>query len=211
MRVQWIFALEALCGLVGVLAAVLLARRIMHRHKPVGFRGWMPNIAIGAVALIGFSAFAVLVLVAQRPLSPAIKQNGHSLASFRFQSVKNDSWHTLSEYRGKVVLLNIWATWCGPCRREMPELDRIQRELGSNGVVVLMVSSEEPRPIREFLARSPVMTEQGYVADARDSRNITDIESRPLSFIVDRQGIVREFLIGPQNAKRFSELIREYL
>lgn len=54
-------------------------------------------------------------------------------------------------------------------------------------------------------------TEQGYVSDVPESRSLAGIESRPLSFIVDRQGVVREFLIGTGNSKVFSDLIRKYL
>jgi thiol-disulfide isomerase/thioredoxin len=212
MRVQWLYALEGLFGLIGMLAAVVLARRIARNGKPPGnIRAWLPNIAVAGISLAAFAVVAFLLLVAQRPLNPAIRQTGHSLAAFRFQSIQDDTWHSLGDYRGKVVLLNIWATWCGPCRREIPELERIQKELGAQGVVVLMVSSEEPRPIREYLARSPVTAEQGYVSEALDDRNITGIDSRPLSFIVDRQGVVREFLIGAGNSKSFSALLRKYL
>jgi hypothetical protein len=56
-----------------------------------------------------------------------------------------------------------------------------------------------------------VTAEQGYVSEALDDRNITGIDSRPLSFIVDRQGVVREFLIGAGNSKSFSALLRKYL
>jgi len=212
MRVQWLYALEGLFGLIGIVAALVLARRIARNGKPPGnIRAWLPSIAIAGVSLAAFAGAAFLVLVAQRPLNPAIRQTGHSLAAFRFQSVEDDSWHSLGDYRGRVVLLNVWATWCGPCRQELPELERIQKELGPRGVVVLMVSSEEPRPIREYLARSPVSAEQGYVSEALENQNITGIESRPLSFIVDRQGIAREFLIGAGNSKSFSVLLRKYL
>jgi thiol-disulfide isomerase/thioredoxin len=211
MRVQWLYVFEALFGLVGVLAAVLLSRRFQRGRERAGVRCWMAHIAIAGVSLLGLAGFAFLVLGAQRALGPGIAQNGHSLAAFRFQSVEDASWHSLGEYRGKVVLLNVWATWCGPCRGEVPELERVQRELGPKGVVVLMVSSEEPAVIREYLAQSPVRTEQGYVSGAPESRPITGIESRPLTFIVDRQGIAREFLIGTGNSKSFSELIGKYL
>ena len=212
MRVQWLYALEGLFGLIGVLAAVLLARRATSNGKPqAGFRACMPNIAIAGVSLGAFAGVAFLVLVAQRQLGPAISQKGHSLATFQFQTIKDDTWHSLGDYRGKVILLNIWATWCGPCRREIPELESVQKDLGANGVVVIMVSSEEPRLIREYLARTPVTAEQGYMSDALENRAITDIDSRPLSFIVDRQGVVREFLVGAGNSRSFSALLLKYL
>jgi len=214
MRVQWLYAIEALFGLIGALAAILLARRFKRRPNPAGFRGWMANFGIVVFSLIGFGGLAFLVLGPHRAFAPGIAQNGRSLAAFRFQSVADGSWHSLGEYRGKVVLLNIWATWCGPCRGEIPDLELTQRELGPKGVVVLMVSDQEPRLIREYLEQHPVNTQQGYVSDAPEaaqSRHLTGIGTTPLTFIVDRDGVAREFLVGSGDSKRFSELIRKYL
>ena len=214
MRVHWLYGMETLFGLMGALAAVLLARRFKRSRHPAGFRGWMAYFGIVALSLIGLGGLAFLVLGPHRALAPAIAQNGRSLAAFRFQSVADGSWHSLGEYRGKVVLLNVWATWCGPCRGEIPDLELTQRELGPKGVVVVMVSDQEPKLIREYLAQHPVKTEQGYVPDAPEaaqSRHLTDMGTTPLTFIVDRDGVAREFLVGAGNSKRFSELIGKYL
>jgi len=211
MRVQWLYVLEALFGLIGILAAWMLTRRFRRRGKPAGVLDWIARLAMAGVSLVGFAALAYLVLVAHRAFRPGIAQTGHSMAGFRFQSVKDDSWHSLSEYRGKIVLLNLWATWCGPCRREVPDLERVQQELGSKGVVVLMVSSQEPKVIREYLDKHPVRTEEGYVSEGSESLHLAGIGARPLTFIVDRQGVAREFLVGVGNSQRFSDLIRKYL
>ena len=210
MPVQWLYILEALFGVIGILAALMLTRRFQRRGRPVGVVDWIARIAMGGVSLVGLAALAFLVFVAHRAFRPGIAQTGHSLAAFRFQSVKDDSWHSLSEYRGKIVLLNLWATWCGPCRGEVPDLERVQQDLGPKGVVVLMVSNQEPKLIREYLDKHPARTEQGYVAEDSESLYLTGIKGRPLTFIVDRQGVARQFLIGAGNSKRFADLIRKY-
>ena len=210
MPVQWLYILEALFGLIGILGALMLTRRFQRRGRPVGVLDWIARIAMGGVSLVGMAALAFLLLVAHRAFRPGIAQTGHSLAAFRFQSVKDDSWHSLSEYRGKIVLLNLWATWCGPCRREVPDLERVQQDLGPKGVVVLMVSNQEPKLIREYLTQHPARIDQGYVSENSESLHLTDMIARPLTFIVDRQGVAREFLIGAANAERFSGLIRKY-
>lgn len=162
-----------------------------------------------------FDAYiAVSPSLPHRAFAPAIAQSGRSPAGFRFQSVTEDSWHSLDEYRGKVVLLNVWATWCKPCRREIPELERTQQELAAKGLVVLMGSSLEPRLIREHLTQHPIRTEQGYMSEATEdavSWQIAGIKATPFSQVVDRLGVVREVPVGSGNARTYSALTREYL
>ena len=64
--------------------------------------------------------------------------------------------HTLAEWKGKVVVLNFWATWCPPCREEMPEFVRLQQELGGRGLQFVGVAIDEPDAVREFLQETPV-------------------------------------------------------
>ena len=98
--------------------------------------------------------------------------------------------HRLSEYRGKVVLLNIWATWCGPCRREIPELERLHQDKAAEGLVVLGLSMEEPetqRPFVEELGVSyPLLTTNGDIPDI-----FSTVARYPSNFLIDRKGELR--------------------
>ena len=99
--------------------------------------------------------------------------------------------HTLEQYRGKVVLVNFWATWCGPCRDEMPSIDRLQTQHGDAKLVVLAVNVDEPEQrIRAFLRRTPlafrVLVDPGMKAARAWNARIL-----PASFLVDRAGRIR--------------------
>src|SRR3546814_16163237 len=63
--------------------------------------------------------------------------------------------HALDEYRGRRLLINFWASWCGPCLQEMPALDEAQRTFAYNGVIVLGIALDQHDPVRAFLARQP--------------------------------------------------------
>lgn len=93
----------------------------------------------------------------------------------------------LSDQRGKVVLVNIWATWCEPCRNEMPKLDRLYRERQAQGFLVIGISSEDVDVQKKYLQRVPVsyplLTLNGNVPSL-----YRDIARYPAIFLIDREG-----------------------
>ncbi len=95
---------------------------------------------------------------------------------------------TLAELQGKVVLLNFWATWCVPCRREMPMLSKMQREHAGQGLVVLYVSLEEPEVLRPFLAANRFDGIHGRLSHAAEYYDAGKFY--PLSFLISRDGRV---------------------
>lgn len=96
----------------------------------------------------------------------------------------------LADYKGKVVLVNIWATWCEPCRAEMPALDKLYRERKDRGFVVLGMSDESVAAQRRFQDRVkvsyPLLTLTGDVPHF-----YRDIARYPAMFLIDRQGRLR--------------------
>ncbi|WP_114239701.1 peroxiredoxin [Dyella sp. C9] len=64
--------------------------------------------------------------------------------------------HRLSDYRGRRVLLNFWATWCGPCLKEMPALSQAQANVGEKGAIVVGIAMDDPQRVRDFLVSHPL-------------------------------------------------------
>lgn len=103
----------------------------------------------------------------------------------------------LSNYRGKVVLVNLWATWCPPCIEELPVLDQLVADYEAKGLVVLGVAGDEDtQAVRDFLAKSPVKFE--VLLDPNGAIGTQyGITGYPETFFVDRQGRLRDKIIGP--------------
>jgi thiol-disulfide isomerase/thioredoxin len=116
----------------------------------------------------------------------------------------NGQTHDLSAYRGKVVLLNIWATWCAPCRKEMPELDRLHKDKVEEGLVILGLSFEDvetQRPFAEEIGVSyPLLTKDGQIPDV-----FSTTARYPANFLIDRGGRLRP---APSTDEPFENLVR---
>jgi len=104
---------------------------------------------------------------------------------------------SLSQYRGKVVILNFWATWCPPCREEMPSMERLYQKYKDQGLVILAVSADEngKKAVSQFLQKTPysfpILLDSDNVA-----QNAYGVFRFPESFIIDRNGMVIKRIIG---------------
>ncbi|PYX69856.1 MAG: TlpA family protein disulfide reductase [Acidobacteria bacterium] len=104
---------------------------------------------------------------------------------------------TLSELRGKVVVLNFWATWCAPCVEELPSLVNLQQKMRNKGITVLAVSVDQD----ESLYRRFVQDHNVNLLTVRDanqkSNNLYGTFKFPETYIIDRNGVMRRKFIGP--------------
>jgi thiol-disulfide isomerase/thioredoxin len=136
------------------------------------------------------------------------KKEPQPLPEFTFFDAAGKS-RSLKEWEGKVVLLNLWATWCVPCRKEMPALDALQKELGSDKfeVVALAVDRTGAEGARKFLEQIGIKSLQLYVDPS--ARAAIDLKAvgLPATLLLDREGREIGRLLGPaewagEDAKR---------
>jgi cytochrome c-type biogenesis protein len=119
----------------------------------------------------------------------------------------------LNELRGQVVLLNFWATWCIPCRSEMPEFNQMQRDLGNRGLAVVGASVsplDTPDIIRSFQrdVKQDYMIVRGAEEIGNQFRNGPGL---PVTHVLDRNGRIRQTFFGPQSRETFESVIKPLL
>ncbi|MBA0915250.1 MAG: TlpA disulfide reductase family protein [Nitrospiraceae bacterium] len=120
----------------------------------------------------------------------------------------NDKPQRLSEFRGKVVFLNFWATWCKPCREEMPSMEVLHKNFEKDGLVILAVSIDRVTTTKDIPPFTKGMNLTFPVLI--DSWGKTDKPYKrmgvPETFIIDRDGVIREIVIGPRDWTRLDSL-----
>ena len=145
-------------------------------------------------AVVGVAAtFAVVTA----PRTPSPLGRGADSPPFSLVDLDGGS-HSLEDLRGRVVLLNFWATWCKPCEDEMPAMGRLYTALKEQGFELLAISVDdgdaEVRSFRDRLSlRFPVLLDQG-----KQVSKLYQTYRFPESFLVDRDGVIVERYIGPK-------------
>lgn len=118
---------------------------------------------------------------------------------------------SLSSYRGKVVLLDFWATWCAPCREEIPRFVQMQDQYGSQGLQILGVSMDDsPDPVREFYQKFH-MNYPVVMGNAKLGEQYGGILGLPVAYLIDREGRITRRYIGATDAAVFEKEIAAML
>jgi thiol-disulfide isomerase/thioredoxin len=166
-------------------------------------RNWMLGLALVGTLAAGAPAAAVAPLASGAP-APAFQ-----LGSADGKPVD------LAGLRGKVVLINFWASWCGPCRKEMPILEQLNRQYRAKGLALIGINVEpDSRAALQWLKATPVSFPILFDTDSRVSK-LYQVAGMPNTVIIDRKGTVRYvhrgYQAGAENEylDRIRQLIRE--
>ncbi len=154
-------------------------------------RQWL---VVGAIVLVLGAALALGLA-----LSPEIfpVEVGSKAPEFQAGALQGSATKTLADYKGQVVLLNVWATWCAPCRVEMPSIESLWREFGPQGLKVVAVSIDEAGPdvVREFI-RERGFSFEVLLNPSRSIERIYQTTGVPESFVLNRDGVIVKKVIG---------------
>jgi len=145
------------------------------------------------------------------------KSSGKKVAPDIFWT-DNGKQTSMGSFKGNVVLVNLWATWCGPCIKEMPDLSKISEELSDKNFKMIglnVFQQEGSKKVEDFLKTNPVsytiLDANKEVVDAFSEADGKNIEAVPTTFIVDKNGKIAETIIGGRSKEAFLKIINKYL
>ncbi len=169
-------------------------RRLARRHA-------------GALRLAACAAFAVLAGTASSAIAPATAAPDFTLHAMGGPNLR------LKEQRGRVVMVNFWATWCGPCRQEMPQLNRLYEKYKASGFVLLGVNVDDDVAKAAEVVGKLGVTFPVLLDTEKTVSKLYDLSTMPSTVIIDRDGKVRYvhrgYLAGYED--NYEKQIRELL
>jgi thiol-disulfide isomerase/thioredoxin len=153
------------------------------------------SLAVGLAALCLAAPVAAADLP---PLSHSLTQLAPQAAPALVLPDLDGNTHDLAALKGKVVLINFWATWCPPCRREMPSLERLSRSLAGEAFTVMAVDvGEDPDTIEAFTSQLDAIPSFPILLDAKSTAlQAWKVAGLPTTFLVDQQGRIVASAIG---------------
>ena len=150
-----------------------------------------------------------IVLLAAEAFAVGLREEA---PDFTLKSLEGSNLR-LEEYRGQVVLINFWASWCGPCRQEMPVLDRLHHRYEDTGFAVLGINVEgDSGSAREIVDKTNV-TFPILFDDEQKVSELYSLEAMPSTVVVDRDGVIRYIHRGykPGDEAKYVEVVKELI
>ncbi|PIP15397.1 MAG: hypothetical protein COX46_06010 [bacterium (Candidatus Ratteibacteria) CG23_combo_of_CG06-09_8_20_14_all_48_7] len=119
---------------------------------------------------------------------------------------------SLNSLKGKVIILNFWATWCPPCRKEIPEFIKFYQRYTSQGIELLGISvDDDESSLRQFVQASKINYPVAWDRSGRVSSLYGGIRSIPTTFVIDRKGVIRKKFVGSLSRDQLIQAVQPYL
>ena len=198
---------------VGIYFIVRSVRREAWTRRALSWVG----VVLGTI-FVAFGALTAFAGWTQRhtfagPDQPTAEELARPVPAFTYGLLDADTTGTLPLGQQKVILLNLWATWCIPCLQEMPYIQRLQEEYGPEGLVVVTLTNEDRETAMTAAQRLPPNTINAFAPDqgALPQPIRRSFRKLPTSYVIDRAGFIQEFAVGSRDYERFAALVEPYL
>lgn len=180
----------------------------LREQPPAGKKGEPDESFVELASLVRYEHMQADVDIPQfREATARLEANDakRQNADFTLSDLSGKAWH-LQDLKGKVVLVNFWATWCPPCRKEMPDLQALYDKYKERGLLVLSISDEDAAKVTPFIAERkityPVLLDPG-----RKVNQAFVVEGIPKSFVYDREGKLVAQSIDMRTRSQFQQML----
>lgn len=166
---------------------------------------------------LGQSLFEKAIIKAIVTFEPSMKKANERLnesngerAVFTYHDLDGKA-HSIDEYLGQVVLVDMWATWCSPCVKQIPDLNILQEKYRNDGLVILSITDEDPATVKTFLTKHEMNEKVGFIkyddVIAEPFRHFR--RGRPLYFLMDKKGIVQSGSMFKPSDRKIKKYLRQ--
>jgi len=174
------------------------------------FPNWIGSFAAGLLVVGGIAALVLL----EQPPSPAAGsgETKTDAPDFALPTLSGDTFR-LDDHRGEVVVLNFWATWCPPCRREIPDFVSLQRDLGDQGLQFVGVALERsagPEQVQAFADKMGINYPIG-LGDGTIAKKYGGVRGLPMTFVIGPNGEIRRHIPGMTTEDRLRPVLESLL
>jgi len=162
-------------------------------------------LGFGSLIIVG-SAYLILRDAAPQTDASAVPVNvNYASPELTLTDIQGVS-HSIADYRGQVVLVNLWATWCPPCKAEMPALESFYKKYKDQGFTVVAINDGDPTKdvlqfVKDYRLTFPVWLDPTYIATEQAFKSL----NLPTSYVIDRSGIVRLQWMGGISRKMLDQ------
>jgi len=166
----------------------------------------------GLIIIAAVIALA-LGITARHLFPPAESTSPSALPEFNLPDLSGHQ-HNISEWRGKLLVINFWATWCSPCRKEIPDFIALQQQYADKDLQFIGIALEDKEPVAEYMASIKInypilLGGDNGIALAHQLGN--NVDAVPYTLVVDRQGQVKYRHPGELSKERLTEIIAPLL
>ncbi|HEX9385018.1 MAG TPA: redoxin domain-containing protein [Anaerolineales bacterium] len=179
------------------------SKPLLHPRKmlPLVFFGF------GLILIVGSAYFILRDSSPQTDFSTIPVKVNYVAPELTLTDIQGAS-HSLADYRGQVVLVNLWATWCPPCKEEMPALESFYNKHKEQGFVVVAVNDGDPTKdvlqfVKDYKLTFPVWLDPTYIATEQAFKSL----NLPTSFVIDRNGVVQLQWVGGISRKMLDQYV----
>jgi cytochrome c biogenesis protein CcmG/thiol:disulfide interchange protein DsbE len=164
-------------------------------------------LGLGLVLIAASGYFILQNTSAQSDLSAVPAQVNYASPELTLTDTQGIT-HSLADYKGQIVLVNLWATWCPPCKAEMPTLNAYYNKYKKEGFTIIAINDGDPAPdviqfVKDYRLTFPVWLDPNYTATEQAFRTL----NLPSSFVIDRNGMIRLQWVGEINRKTLEKFV----